>query len=49
MPKIDKSLYTKTQIRALLAARKRQKEGEKLAATITKPNEHTDKKYGFVL
>jgi hypothetical protein len=49
MPKIDKSLYTKKQIQALLAARKRQKEGEKLAANITKPNEHTDKKYGFVL
>ena len=49
MPKIDKSLYTKKQIQALLAARRRQKEGGKLATTITKPNEHTDKKYGFVL
>ena len=49
MPKIDKSLYTKQQIRALLTARKQQKEAEKLSSTITRPNEHTNKKYGFVL
>jgi hypothetical protein len=49
MPKIDKSLYTKQQIRALLTARKQQKEAEKLSSTITRPNEHTNKTYGFVL
>lgn len=49
MAKIDKSLYTKQQIKALLAERKRQKEAKITPAPITKPNEHTDKTYGFVL
>jgi len=49
MPKIDKSLYTKKQIQALLAERRRQKAAEEFNTTITKPNEHTGKEYGFVL
>ena len=49
MAKIDKSLYTKSQIKALLAQRKRQKAEEKTPAPITTPNEHTNKTYGFVL
>jgi len=49
MAKIDKSLYTKPQIKALLAKRRLEKEVSITPAPITKPNEHTDKKYGFVL
>lgn len=49
MAKIDKSLYTKSQIKALLAQRRKEKEADNSPAPITRPNEHTNKKYGFVL
>lgn len=49
MAKIDKSLYTKPQIKALLAERKRQKAVGNTPAPITYPNDHTGKTYGFVL
>lgn len=48
MPKIDKSKYTKKQIQALLAERKRLKSLESTPLPI-KVNEHTNKSYGFVL
>jgi len=52
MAKIDKSKYTKQQIKKLLAERKRQKESEKYLEATSQPkilNDHTGKEYGFVL
>lgn len=49
MPKLDKSKYTKKQIQALLAERKRQKSLESIPQAPVKVNEHTNQSYGFVL
>ena len=54
MTKIDKSKYTKTQIQALLAERRKQKDLEKsLSANNFSPlihvDDHTNNTYGFVL
>jgi hypothetical protein len=52
MAKIDKSLYTKQQIKALLAERKRQKAAEVYTTDqkqLKTLDEHTRKQYGFVL
>ena len=52
MAKIDKSKYTKQQIKKLLAERKRQKESEKYLNDHPQTkvlNDHTNKEYGFVL
>lgn len=49
MPKIDKSLYTKEQIKALLEERRRQKAAEQLTKSVKVLSEHTNETYGFVL
>lgn len=52
MSKIDKSKYSKQQIKALLAEKRRQKEVEKLQESQPQQKtltEHTGKQYGFVL
>lgn len=48
MAKLDKSKYTKKQIKILLAERKKQKSLAKIKSP-TIVNEHTNQEYGFVL
>ena len=49
MAKLDKSKYTKPQIKQLLAERKRIKSVKHIQEQVVKPNEHTNKSYAFVL
>ena len=51
MAKLDKSKYTKQQIKELLAERKRIKSVKQIQeqVKVTRPNEHTNKSYAFVL
>ncbi len=49
MAKLDKSKYTKPQIKQLLAERKRIKSVKHVQEQLVKPNEHTNKSYAFVL
>ena len=51
MAKLDKSKYTKQQIKELLAERKRIKSVKQIQeqVKVTSPNEHTNKSYAFVL
>jgi len=50
MPKIDKSQYTKKQIQALLAERRKQKQLDNISQkSLVQVNDHTNTQYGFVL